>query len=406
VDIYELLLNLSIILLVGFLFGKLAEHVNLPDITGHIVAGVLIGPYVLSLISVEALEPLEVVTKLVLGVIAFQIGTELFFPVISKNAKPVLAITLVHSLVTLGVVFLGIYLLSGQLWLAFALSGLAVASAPAPVVEIIKKLRAKGPVKRTVIPVVGLLDMVAVILFGLTSSIALSLLNDGDLTFGTALVEPILEVGLSIVAGIAMGVVLALVSRLFIEREKRSERYLAYLVLSLAFILGSVWLAEETQLSVILIPLSMGMTFTNFVDKETFKIQDKALDNFIGPFLILFFTIAGLSLSPTVVLTAGGLAAAFILLRLLGKLGGSFFGSSLTRCPTNVRRYTGVCLLPQAGITIGMLATLSAVLPSEETQIIQAIVLSSILFFQIVGPVLMQKALIRSGEAREQPEAE
>ena len=376
------------------------EQLNLPDVTGYIIAGVLIGPYVLNIVDLRALDAFDVITKIVLGIIAFQIGTELFLPILKKSAASIIVITLVHAFITLGLVFGGVYLLTNELWLAFALSGLSIASAPAPVMQVIKRLRAKGPVRNTVIPVVGMLDIVAVIVFALFSSIAVSLVDGSAISLQNALIYPVFEIFVSIGIGALFGAILGVSSKLFIQKIYESERYIVYLVLILSFILASVWLAEYYHLSLILIPLSMGMTFTNFVDKQTFKIQAAALSNFGGPFIILFFTIAGLSLSPSIMIQAGLLAFVVITLRFIGKVVGSFAGSSLTGCPPAVRKYTGFALLPQAGVTIGMLVAISAALPREETQLVQAVVLSSILIFQIIGPVLMQWGLKQAGEVR------
>ncbi len=399
-DIYTLLIYVSVVLIIGFAVGKFVEHYGLPAITGYLIAGVLIGPYGLGLVTMQAVDAFDVITSIVLGIIAFQIGTELFIPVLKRSGKRLLSITFVHAFITYAIVFVGVYLISGEAWIAFALAGLGVASAPAPVMEVIKKLRAKGPVKSTVVPVVGLLDIVSVIIFGLSSSIALSLLEGHSISINNAFFEPVTEVVLSIFVGALLGALLGVTSKIFVEKAPKADRYLAYLVLSLSFILFSTWLASETNLSNILIPMTMGMAFTNFIDKETFEIQGHALQNFGAPFFVLFFTIAGLSLSPTIVVQAALLATVFIVLRAVGKIGGSYIASSLTQCPTTVKRYTGMALLPQAGVTIGMLISLSASLPPEETQLIQAVVLSSILIFQIIGPIALQRALIKAGEAR------
>ncbi len=400
-DVYGFLLNISIVLLIGFLFGKILEHFKIPAITGYILAGVLIGPHGLNLIDQTTVSQFNVITNVVLAIIAYQIGTELFIPILKRNAGRIIMITLVHAFITLVIVFGGVWLVSGELWLAFALSGLAIASAPAPVMAIIKKLRAKGPVKSTVVPVVGVLDVVAVIVFGLTSSIALSLVGGETIGIQNALLNPLYEVVLSIFVGAIFGVLLGLFSHFFVEKFRKQDRYLAYLAVSLSFILIGLWIAQTFHLSTILIPLTIGVVFTNFVNEETFDIQDAALNNFGGPFIIIFFTIAGLGLNPAIMLQAGFIALVFIVLRSIGKISGSYFASTLSKCPMTVRKYTGLCLLPQAGVTIGMLVALSASLPPEETQIVQTITLTSILIFQVAGPILMKWGLEKAGESRE-----
>ncbi len=389
---------LALILMAGFSMGKVFEHFRLPAVTGHLLAGLIIGPYMLNLVVIDALPFFNVITSIVLGIIAYQIGAELFLPVLKTNLPVVLSIVIVHALLTGGLVFVGMYLLRGELWLAFALASLSTASAPAPIMAVIKRLKAKGPVKRTVIPVVGLLDIVAVILFGLLSSIAVSLANAQELSVQNALFAPLIEVFASIIVGAALGLFMGLLSHFIFEKFPKQERYVAYLVFILALILLSVTIAQQFHLSPILVPLSFGMVFTNFINKETYIIQNAALNNFGGPFVILFFTIAGLSLSFGILLEAGFLAIVFVALRSAGKIFGTRLATSLVSCPPTVKKYTGWCLLPQAGVTIGMLIALSAALPDQERQLVQAIVLASIFIFQIIGPLLQQWALTKAGE--------
>lgn len=397
--ISELILwYLALILLAGFSVGKVFEHFRLPAVTGHLLAGLIIGPHMLNLVVIEALPFFNIITSIVLGIISYQIGAELFLPILKTNLKVVLSIVLIHSFVTGTLVFLGIYVLRGELWLAFALASLSIASAPAPIMAVIKRLKAKGPVKRTVIPVVGLLDIIAVVLFGLLSSVAISLANAQELSLQTAVFDPMFEVIVSIVVGAFLGLVLGLISHFIFEKLPKQERYVPYLVFVLALILISVTIAQRYHLSSILVPLSFGMVFTNFINKETYMIQNAALNNFGGPFVILFFTIAGLSLSFGILLDAGLLAVAFVLLRSVGKVLGTRLGTTLVSCPATVKKYTGWCLLPQAGVTIGMLIALSAALPEQETQLVQAVVLASIFIFQIVGPLFQQWALTKAGE--------
>jgi Kef-type K+ transport system membrane component KefB len=129
-----------------------------------------------------------------------------------------------------------------------------------------------------------------------------------------------------------------------------------------------------------------------------------ALNNFGGPFIILFFTIAGLELSVGVLSQAGVIAAVYIVLRIIGKMGGSFLGATMTNAPKVIKKHLGVSLLPQAGVSIGMLISLSTQLPKTETVLLQAVVLSSILFFELIGPFVFKRALENAGESRILPD--
>jgi Kef-type K+ transport system membrane component KefB len=399
-DAYLLLLHLSLVLFIGFLFGKLAERFNIPDITGYILAGLLIGPNALGLVGHEAQEGLAVISNIVLGIIAYQIGTELWIPKLKKSGRSIVIITFVQAVLTALVTFAGIHLLFGQLWLSLSLSAIAVATAPAPIMTIVRKLRAKGPLTDHIVSIVGLDDIVGVIIFGLLSSLAVGSLSGEAVRLSVAMWDAVVEVVASIGVGLALGLVLGVTSRWFVQKLHKRDRYIAHLALIMSMIMSSVWIAHNYHLSTILIPITIGMTFTNFIGKETFDIQTAALNNFGGPFIILFFTIAGLELSVGVLGEAGIIAIVYIVLRIFGKMGGAYAGSVITRSPSVIKKHLGVSLLPQAGVSIGMLIALSTQLPKEETALLQAVVLSAILFFELTGPYIFKRALEKAGESR------
>ena len=399
-DIYIFLFYLSITLLAGFVFGKLAELAKVPEITGYIIAGVFLGPSILNVLNVEALSSFDVITNFVLGIIAYQIGTELWMPKVRKSGKSIVTITSVQAIATALIVFAVIYLIDGRLWLALTLSAIATATAPAPIMVIVKKLRAKGPVTNTVIPVVGIDDMFGVIIFGLFTAIAVATIGNEALSIHNAVIEPIIEVLLSVGVGSVFGLILGFISRFFIHRLPKKEKYIAYLVFSLSSVLLAVFIAHTYHLSMILTPMMIGMVFTNLVKKEPFEIQGAALSNFSGPLIIIFFTLAGAQLSLSVLKSAGLIALLYIVLRTIGKIGGAYLGATLAKSPKVVRNATGFCLLPQGGVEIGMLVAVSSIFPSGEAIFIKTIVLAGILFFEIVGPIIFKITLEKVGESR------
>ncbi len=400
-DIYMFLLFLSLTLLFGFVLGKLAELIKIPEITGYIIAGIILGPSVFNVISVETVASFDVITNFVLGIIAYQIGTELWLPKVKKSGKSIVIITLVQALATALIVFALVYLIDGRLWLALTLSAIATATAPAPIMVIIKKIKAKGPVVDTVVPVTGIDDIIGVIIFGLFTTISVSLIAGGQLNVETALLLPLLEVTLSVVVGAVFGGALGLASKFFVTKMPKRERYIAYLVLSLSAVLISVFIAHRYELSMILTPMMVGMTFTNFIKKEPFEIQGAALSNFSGPLIIIFFTLAGAQLSLSVLKVAGVIAIIYIVFRSIGKIGGAYLGAVIAKSPKVVRNSTGLCLLPQGGVEIGMLVAVSSIFPAPEAILVKTIVLAGILFFEIVGPIVFKKTIERAGESRE-----
>lgn len=399
-DIYIFLLYTGITLIVGYGFGKLVEMAKLPAITGYIIAGVFLGPSVLNLVDDTILNNFNIILNVVLGIIAYQIGTELWIPKVKKSGKSIMIITSVQALGTAAIVFLSVYLIDGRIWLALVLSAIATATAPAAIMVMIKQYRAKGPIVDTVVPVVGIDDMFGVIIFGLFSSIAVALIGAETMNIHTALIEPLTEVVLSIVVGFGFGSVLGLLSKIFVIKISRNERYVAYLVFSLSSVLISVYITHTFHLSMILTPMMIGMAFTNFIKKESFEIQEAALSNFAGPFIILFFTLAGAQLSLSVLKSAGILAVIYILFRTIGKIGGAYFGATLAKSPRNVRIGTGLSILPQGGVEIGMLVAVSSMFPQEEALLIKTIVLAGILFFEIAGPIVFKMTLEHFGEIK------
>ena len=351
-----------------------------------------------------------------LGIIAYQIGTELWLPKVKKSGKSIIIITAIQALGTALLVFAAVYLLDPQhrIWLALTLSAIATATAPAPIMVLVKSLRAKGPVTDTVIPVVGIDDIFGVVVFGLFTSIAKATIGGGAITFETALLEPLKEVLFSLLIGGAFGFVLGLISKFFVVKLPRRERYITYLVFALSSVLATVYIAHHGfaignfqvhGLSMILTPMMVGMVFTNMIKKEPFEIQGAALSNFSGPLIIIFFTLAGAQLKLNVLISAGFIAVLYIVFRSLGKIGGAYLGALVAKSPKVVRHWTGPCILSQGGVEIGMLVAVSSIFAGhpDEALLIKTVVLAGILFFEIVGPVVFKMSIEKIGEAHDHP---
>lgn len=416
IDIYTFLLFLAITLFSGFIFGKLAELIKVPAITGYIIAGVLLGPSVFGVLSEANLGHLDIITNFVLGIIAYQIGTELWLPKVKKSGKSIIVITAVQAIATALLVFGGVYFLDPQhrIWLALTLSAIATATAPAPIMVIVKALRAKGPVTDTVIPVVGIDDMFGVVIFGLFTSIAKATIGGGAITLETALVEPLKEVFFSLLIGALFGFFLGVISKYFVVKLPKRERYITYLVFALSSVLSTVYIAhhgftigslEVHSLSMILTPMMVGMVFTNMIKKEPFEIQGAALSNFSGPLIIIFFTLAGAQLKINVLVSAGFIAVLYIVFRSMGKIGGAYVGAVIAKSPKVVRHWTGPCILSQGGVEIGMLVAVSSIFAghAEEALLIKTVVLAGILFFEIVGPIVFKMSIEKIGETHTHP---
>ena len=207
-EVAQLMLYLSIILIVGYVFGKLSELIKIPDITGFIIAGVLLGllgTKVFKLDVSKISSDFSIISKIVLGIVSFMVGTSLWFPKLKKVGKQILVITILEAIVTIALVFSTVWLISGELWIALILSAVASTTAPTAIMAITKKFKTKGPLTDTVLPVVGIDNMIGLIVFGIFSSVAVSMVKNESIDAVNAILVPFRKIGLSICFGLGFG---------------------------------------------------------------------------------------------------------------------------------------------------------------------------------------------------------
>ena len=147
-----------------------------------------------------------------------------------------------------------------------------------------------------------------------------------------------------------------------------------------------------------------GTTFTNFVNKESFKLQAKAVDKFTAPLMICFFTLAGADLDFSILLSAGIVGIIYVVARVIGKVSGAYVGAKISKAPKNVQKYLGLGLLPQGGVAIGMVIACTTVFPEQEGLFVQTVVLAGIVIYELVGPSLVKLGLKLAGELHSEDE--
>ena len=397
VTVYYMLFALVCLLILGLTLGKIAELIKIPAVTGYLLAGIICGP-VIGLVNEHTSDTLSILSSIAIGFIAFSIGLELWLPKFKKSGKQILIITFAQALLTTIVVFLLLFVFQQPLWLCIVLSAIACATAPAPIMMIVKRYQAKGEVTDTLIPVVGLDDGVGIIIFGICLSISSALLSGEDINVHTALLEPLLEIVLSIFFGGLLGIILEKLARHVFIKFGKHERNDAYLTVSICAVLLSVTGSHYAGLSPILTPMVAGMVFTNFVNKESFKLEAKAIDKFTAPLMICFFTLAGADLDFSILLSAGIVGIIYVVARVIGKVVGAYLGAKMSKAPANVQKYLGLGLLPQGGVAIGMVIACTTVFPETEGLFVQTVVLAGIVIYELLGPSLVKLALKKSGE--------
>lgn len=399
-DLAMIMCNLGIILLMGFVFGRIFEQLKVPAVTGYLVAGLVVGP-ITGFVSLEELEHFSIVSDLALGFIAFQVGNELWFGKLKKSGMKIVVITIIQAVLTTAVVIVGTMFVV-DLSVALMLGAIAAATAPAPIMYIIKKYRTKGDLTDTVIPVVGLDDAVGVVMFGILLSVSLGLASSTgmEMSFFEMIKEPMIEIGNSILIGAGIGLVAGIALREIFKRTERHEKNLNVINITVILTTGTAILVGASP---ILTPMIAGTIVTNLINKECYLEEEETIRDFIPPLMIVFFTVAGAQLQFDVVLSAGVVGLIYILGRIIGKIFGAYIGCTVMKTSKNVKKYLGVSLLPQSGVAIGLsVAAYNAFagINVEYATVIKNVVLASVLFFALTGPVLVKIALYKAHETR------
>lgn len=394
-----ILMDLGLILLLGIIFGQLAEQIKIPAITGYLVAGLFLGP-ITRIVSLETLESFKYIGDIALGFIAFQVGNELWFGKLKKSGMKIAIITIIQALGTTGIVIVAL-LPFVDLPVALVLGAIAAATAPAPIMMIVKKYRTKGELTDTILPVVGLDDAVGVIMYGILLSIAISLTGTtGNISFVEMISGPAIEIGLSILVGVLVGFSGGWAIRTIENNSERHEKNLGVITISVFLTTGA---ALFLGASPILTPMIAGTVVTNMISKESYLYEEETIRDFIPPIMVAFFTIAGAQLEFSVLATVGAVGVVYIVFRTIGKMAGSYLGARVTKSGNSVKKYLGLSLLPQSGVAIGLSVSAYSAFSTvnmEYASVIKNIILASVLVFALTGPVLVKISFWKAGEMR------
>ncbi|MBO7150728.1 MAG: cation:proton antiporter [Clostridia bacterium] len=407
----SILLSLSTALLAGLILSRLVKKIQLPAVTAYLVAGVLIGPFALGAFGVEGIgitahqiEGLGIISDLALGFIAFAMGNEFRLSQLKKIGKQATVIGIFQAIFTTIIVdaaLIGLHFLMTEkfpLSAAIVLGAVATATAPAATLMVVKQYKAKGPVTDVLLPVVAIDDAVGLVVFAISFGVAKSL-SLGVVDVPSVVLEPLLEVILSLALGFVMGLLFTFCERFFHSRSKRMAVSVTFVMMtvaisSLKFNVGGVHIGFSSLLACMM----LGTVFCNFCDVSE-ELMDRA-DRWTAPILILFFVISGAELELSVfadgaVVLVGVL---YILFRSLGKYFGAGISARATKCTPEIVKYLGITLLPQAGVALGM--ALKATELGADGSIVRNITLFAVLIYEIVGPFLTKLALTAAGDIK------
>ena len=409
----QVLISLSFSLVGGLLMSRLAKKLNLPAVTAYLVAGLLLGPYCIGALNIldigfntpEEVTNLDIISQVALGFIAFTIGNEFRLEQLRHMGGQAITVGIVQAVFTTLLVdaaliathFINPDLISVSS--AITLGSIAAATAPAATLMVVRQYKADGPLTRLLLLVVAIDDAVGLVLFSASFGVAAAL-ESGRVSLLTVLVEPLVEIVLSLVLGGVAGWVLYRVERFFHSRSKR-------LSISIGFVLLTVGLSMaefeaggiQIGFSLLLVCMMTGTVFCNICDFSE-ELMGR-VDSWTAPLFVLFFVLSGAELNlrvlanPLVLL----IGVIYIASRSLGKYLGAYGSCRATGCNESITKYLGITLLPQAGVALGMALTAQQL---SDGEVVRNVVLFSVLVYELVGPALTKRALIAAGEIREE----
>ena len=405
------LICLASALIGGLMLSRLTKRLKLPAVTAYLIAGLLLGPFVLGRLNVPGLgfqslhqvELLSIITQTALGFIAFTIGNEFRLSQLKSMGSRAIIIGILQALVTtivVDVVLIALHFCFPQIIsipVAIVLGAIASATAPAATLMVVRQYKAKGPLTRLLMLVVAIDDAVGLVLFSVSFGIATAL-SQGELSVLAVVVEPILEIVLSLVLGSLMGWLLNWVEQFFHSRSKR-------LTISVAFVLLTVGLSSVSfevaglhcGFSLLLVCMMTGTIFCNIC--STSEELMERIDNWVMPLHVLFFVISGAELDleilahPVTIIVG----VIYILARSAGKYYGAAVSCKMTGQSKPITDNLGITLLPQAGVALGMAMTAATL---ENGALARNVVLFGVLVYELVGPTLTKRSLLAVGEIR------
>lgn len=393
----QVILSLAVMLFSGFLMTRLTKLAHLPNVTGYILAGVLIGPCVLDLIPETVQNGMDFVTDVALAFIAFGVGKYFKLGRLRKNGRSVLILTVFESLIAALLVFLVMaFVFRLPIPFSLLLGAIGSATAPASTIMTIRQYKAKGQFVDILLQIVALDDAVALLAFSVCAAIAQAMEGGGGIS-PKAVLLPILWNLLALAAGALAGFLL---HKLIGENRSSQHR----LVLVTALLLSITGFCTALDISPLLACMVMGAVYINVSgNKKVFK----QVNGFTPPIQLLFFVLSGMRMDLTALKAAGLIGVVYFLVRIIGKYAGAWLGAVLGKASVPIRRYLGLALIPQAGVSIGLALLGQRILPAESGALLSTIILSSGVLYEMIGPACAKAAIFLSGSVpKPEPEPE
>ncbi len=377
-----MLIHIGLMLFFGFLAGTIITLIRVPRVTGYLLAGLLIGPSGIGLIGGGALAGFDIIAQLALGLIMFNIGGHFRASEARRFARKHLTVAAFEMGLTWLFVGLITWMLSRDATLALMVGFIAMATAPATTLVVVKEYEAEGSLTSNLIALVGINNFLCLALFPFLIMVLVGGAEGDGFT--------VLSVGKSLLVGVGLGLILSI----FEERTTAPNQQMA---LGLCFVVLVIGLSYAFEGSGSLAALVMGVTKVNSSPRGPTLFE--RLDSGAYPFYVLFFVIAGANLHIETLLKAGLLGVAYIVFRSAAKIAGAALGAHIAGLSRELKQYLGPAMISHAGVAIGLAMAVGRI-GSPSGELAKAIVLGSIVIYEVIGPLTVRFALVRCGEVK------
>lgn len=382
-SVAQFLIALGGILLLGLVTSTLGRRTFLPRVTLLLIFGVIIGKDLLDIIPSIFSDRFEIIADMALLMVGFLLGGKLTISSLRKTADQILWISISAAIATTAIVSLGLIAIGVSKEVAILLGCISSATAPAAVLDVVTESNYKGPFSDLLLSIVALDDAWALMLFGIGISIVTSLNGHGE----TAL--PLFIILKEIGGAVILGTLIGLPAAYLTGRIKPGQPILTE-ALGIVFVAGG--LAMMFEVSFLIASMVMGAVIANFAKHHEYPFH--VIEDIEWPFMVIFFVLAGASIELNAIKDIGLIGVVYILCRAIGKYLGAMLGGHCSRASKETKRWMGFALLPQAGVAIGMALVASKNFP-EYRQVLLSVIISSTIFFEIIGPVFSRLAIQR-----------
>lgn len=389
------------------LAGKLMSKCKLPSILGWLIAGMALGPHALSLISQPVLDAqwYQTCVHILECAVGLMIGSELVWSKLKRSGRAIIVTTLTQSLgtfLTVSLVFGVIFCCIGlPVYPAFIFGGIALATAPAPALSIVREFHTDGPVTRTLIPMAALDDIAGCIVFFTTIGAVTGHLSAGQLSPFMAALILILPLVTGAATGLLAGIVL--------KKERNRAATLALLILMILITAGAGLFFNSVVLprpilNFMLAGMAFSAVFSNMVTEERLKQIMDSFHPVLGAAMVVVILNLGAPLDYHLIFGAGLFTAVYILARAAGKYFGAYLGASITKSPDTVKKFLGLTLLPHSGVSLVFTGIAVSALNGPDpasARIIQGTIAAAAVINEIIAVIAAKKGFEWAGELQD-----